>query len=79
MPNIPLDRGHTGNFGVGIVHGSLTLNGVGAGYSVSIGAMPAINGVAAAGNPVVFAINNQRVSVSNTTMPFGPVNLWIIY
>jgi hypothetical protein len=41
--------------------------------------MPAINGVAAAGNPVVFAINNQRVSVSNTTMPPGPVNLWIIY
>ena len=79
MPTLPMDRGTTGNFGPGIIAGNITLNGVGAGYSVAIGALPAIVGIAAPGQPVVFAINNQRVRVSNTTPPPGPINLWITY
>jgi hypothetical protein len=79
MPTIPIQRGATANFGANIVHNNITLNGVGAGYSVTIGPMPAVIGVAAPGVPIVFAVNNQAVSVTNTTPPPGPTNLQITY
>jgi hypothetical protein len=75
VPVQSLDRGHVMNLGAGIVAGNITLNGVAANYSVTIGANPPAIGVAQAGHPVVFPVNNLAVSVTNTTPPPGPPNL----
>lgn len=74
MPNQVLQRGAIANLGAGQAQ-NLVLNGVGAGYSVTIGPGPAVIGVAAPGVPVNFAVNRLTVSVSNTTPPPGPANL----
>lgn len=67
MATQTLSPGQTANFGNNIIKGSLTLTGVGTGYSVAIGGMPAIVGTAKPDVPVILPINNQAVSVSNTT------------
>ena len=77
MPNQVLARGFTANRGAHIVPGNLTLVGVGANYSVAIGAGAPIVGVAAVGVPVVFAVNGATVRVANTTPVAGAPNLTI--
>lgn len=76
MPNQILDRGFVANLGTGQVQ-NLTLNGVGASYSVTIGPGPANVGIAQPGVPVQFAVNRLAVTVVNTTAPPGPPNLTI--
>lgn len=76
MPNQPLQRGAIANLGAGQVQ-NLTLNGVGAGFSVTIGPGPAVIGVAAPGVPQNFVVNRLPVQVMNTTPPPGPTNLTI--
>ena len=76
MPYQTLNRGFVANLGAGQVQ-NLTLNGVAAAYSVTIGAGPANVGVAQPGVPLHFAINRLPVSVANTTPPPGAPNLTI--
>jgi len=77
MPNQILDRGQTANIGSNVIHGDLNVIGVGAHYTIAIGAAPATAHVIAPGHVDVYAINNQSVSVVNTTGPGGPPNMRI--
>lgn len=79
MPKQNLDRGLTMNLGANVVHTTITLNGVGAAYSITIGPGPAVAGVAAPGTPVVYPVNNLAVSLTNTTAAPGPPNLQVTW
>jgi hypothetical protein len=76
LPNQTLDRGQTARFGAGLVD-ELTLNGVGADYTVTINNGAPQVGVAAPGRPVRFNVNGSPVAVENSTPGPGPVNLTI--
>jgi hypothetical protein len=67
------------NLGAGIVPGNITLNGVGANYSIAIGGGAPIVGVAAVGHPVVYPINLATVHLTNTTAAAGPSNLMVTW
>lgn len=77
MPNQVIDRGHSANLGASIVHGTLTVIGVGASYTISIGGAPPIPHVIAPGHSDVYPINNATVSITNTTPAGGPPNMTI--
>lgn len=79
MPNQVLPRGFAANLGAGVVPGNITLNGVGANYSVVIAGGAAIVGVAAVGVPVVLGVHGMPVTVTNTSPPPGPPNLTIVW
>ena len=57
----------------------ITLNGVGANYSIAIGGGAPIVGVAAVGHPVVYPINRATVHLTNTTAAPGPSNLMVTW
>lgn len=79
MPNQVqvLERGHTANLGADTVHGNLTVIGVGASYTISIGGAAATPHVIAPGATDVYPINNATVSITNTTPAVGPPNMTI--
>ena len=75
MPVQPLARGHTANIGANIIAGNLTIIGVATPYTISINGAAAVAHVAANGVPDVYPINNQTVTVTNTTPNPGPDNM----
>lgn len=77
MPNQPLHRGLTANIGANIIAGNLNVIGVGAHYTISIGGAAATAHVIAPGAVDVYPINNQTVTIDNTTPVGGPPNLTI--
>lgn len=79
MPNQVFDRGHTANLGANTVPGNLQLIGVGASYTIAINGGAAVAHVIAIGHVDSYPINNQPVSITNTTGAAGPANMTLIW
>ena len=75
MPEKILNRGHTANLGANQVHGDLQVIGVGASYTIAINGRAPTPHVIAPGAVNIYPINNQQVTVVNTTPPGGPANI----
>jgi hypothetical protein len=75
MPNLPLARGSTANLGVNQVPGNLNIVGFGAHYNIAIAGGAAAPHVIIGAGADVYPINNQSVSVTNTTPAGGADNI----
>lgn len=77
MPHQVIPRGHTANLGANTVTHNLNVIGVATPYTISINGGAAVAHVAAINVADVYAINDESVSVTNTTATPGPDNLTI--
>jgi len=78
MPNQQVGRGLTATLGRGVVKTTLTLTGVAADYSITLGVGAPANYIGFTGG-TVYAVNGQAVSVTNNSPGHGADNLTLAW